>query len=429
MNDFHKKNSERVVTSDDGMTSCLQTMASTLKTYCDRLERGESTMSSWVGYMQTVVSKVSERQEIASDLAIRDRQIEHLQAQLTKAITKKEKYKKELRAQYDTGMSPPKPPPTSGNATALPSSAIAADASALCYDKPGSRKSPPKSMHVATTKAGRDTGGGDVPRTPSPGPAPTAYGALEKLVVAPELMWPVINNLPEDYSLSPTTYEENKKRESAGEPSSLRPVTKLQLLTPTPEVGKKTNKGYTVSSEIFRLYRAGVFNPKDGTVVDKTMLFNEKHPNFIRPPLEYKDKKKYTDGMMFVACGITGPDFAKLIGDTLCDNDLRALAEKIADDTMKQVAELEVQFQLRKGSKRSKSTDSLNSLGSRFVKLREAMVKQYGNETDVENKLASLSGLTALSPGTKRQSSISQWQRKTKMAKTASIETRAREEE
>ena len=69
-------------------------------------------MSSWVGYMQTVVSKVSEQQDIASDLAIRDCQIEHLQAQLTEAITKKEKYKKELRAQYDTAMSPPKAPPT-----------------------------------------------------------------------------------------------------------------------------------------------------------------------------------------------------------------------------------------------------------------------------------------------------------------------------
>ena len=112
--------------------------------------------------------------------------------------------------------------------------------------------------------------------------------------------------------------------------------------------------------------------------------------------------------MMFVACAITNSDFAKLIGDPLSDNDLRALAAKIADDTLKEVAALEVNFELRKGNKRSKSTDSLNSLGSRFVKLREAMLKSFGNETDVENKLASLSGLTALSPGTKRQSSISQ---------------------
>ena len=125
----------------------------------------------------------------------------------------------------------------------------------------------------------------------------------------------------------------------------------------------------------------------------------------------------------------TGTDFAKLIGDDLSDKVLRALADKIAADTLKQVIELEVQFELRQGSKRSKFTDSLNSLGSRFVKLREAMVKQYGNETDVENKLASLSGLTAMSPGTKRQSSISQWQRTAKKAKTASIEMGAQEEE
>ena len=110
---------------------------------------------------------------------------------------------------------------------------------------------------------------------------------------------------------------------------------------------------------------------------------------------------------MFVACAITKSDFAKLIGDTLSENDLRALAAKIADDTLKEVAALEVNFELRKGNKRSKSTDSLNSLGSRFVKLREAMLKSFGNKTDVENKFASLSGLMA-SSGTKRESSISQ---------------------
>ena len=132
--------------------------------------------------------------------------------------------------------------------------------------------------------------------------------------------------------------------------------------------------------------------------------------------------------MMFVACAITKSDFAKLIGDTLSENDLRALAAKIADDTLKEVAALEVEFELRKGNKRSKSTDSLNSLGTRFVKLREAMVKSFGNETDVENKFASLSGLIA-SSGTKSQSSISQWQRNAKKAKTGTIETRAQVEE
>ena len=131
---------------------------------------------------------------------------------------------------------------------------------------------------------------------------------------------------------------------------------------------------------------------------------------------------------MFVACAITKSDFAKLIGNTLSENDLRALAAKIADDTLKEVAALEVNFELRKGNKRSKSTDSLNSLGSRFVKLREAMLKSFGNKTDVENKFASLSGLIA-SSGTKRQSSISQWQRNAKKAKTGTIETRAQVEE
>ena len=200
-------------------------------------------------------------------------------------------YKKQLRAQYEKGLSPPKPPPTSGGATALPSSAIAADAFALCNDEMGSRKSPPESTYVATTEAGRDTGGGDVPRTPPTGPPPTAYGALEKTVIAPELMWPAINKLPENFCLSPTTYQANKQREAAGEPSSPCPLKKVQLFNPTPKDGKKTNKGYTVSSEIIRLYQAGVFNPKDGTDMDKTMLFNENHPNFIRPPLGYKDKK------------------------------------------------------------------------------------------------------------------------------------------
>ena len=133
--------------------------------------------------------------------------------------------------------------------------------------------------------------------------------------------------------------------------------------------------------------------------------------------------------MMFVACVITKSDFAKLIGDPLSDNDLRALASKIADDTLKEVDALEVKYELRKGNKRSKSTDSLNSLGSRYVKLREAMLRSFGNETDVDNKFASLSGLIALSPGTKRQSSISQWQRTAKKAKTASIETRSQVEE
>ena len=158
------------------------------------------------------------------------------------------------------------------------------------------------------------------------------------------------------------------------------------------------------------------------------MLFNENHPKFIRPPLEYKDKKKYTDGMMFVACAITDSDFAKLIGDPLSDKSLRALASKIADDTLKEVDDLEVKYEIRKGNKRSKSTDSLNLLGSRFVKLREAMLKYFGNKTDVENKFASLSGLIT-SSGTKRQSSISQWQRNAKKAKTASIKTRAQDEE
>ena len=131
---------------------------------------------------------------------------------------------------------------------------------------------------------------------------------------------------------------------------------------------------------------------------------------------------------MFVACAITKSDFAKLIGDPLSDNNLRALASKIADDTLKEVAALEVKYELRKGNKRSKSTDLLNSLRSRYVKLREAMLRFFGNETDVENKFASLSGLIALSR-TKRQSSISQWQRNAKKAKTGTIEMRAQVEE
>ena len=159
------------------------------------------------------------------------------------------------------------------------------------------------------------------------------------------------------------------------------------------------------------------------------MLFNENHPKFIRPPLEYKDKKKYTDGMMFVACAITDSDFAKLIGDPLSDKSLRALASKIADDTLKEVDDLEVKYEIRKGNKRSKSTDSLNSLGSRYVKLREAMLRFFGNEIDVDNKFASRSGLIALSPGTKRQSSISQWQRKLKKTKTGNIESGAQVKE
>ena len=96
----------------------------------------------------------------------------------------------------------------------------------------------------------------------------------------------------------------------------------------------------------------------------KTMLFHENHPNFIRLPLGYKDKKKYKDGMMLVACAIKESDFAKLINDTLPDNDLRALSSKIADDTPQEVEALEVQFELRKQNKRSKSTDLLNSLGN-----------------------------------------------------------------
>ena len=138
------------------------------------------------------------------------------------------------------------------------------------------------------------------------------------------------------------------------------------------------------------------------------MLFNDKHPNFIRQPLGYKDKKKYKDGMMLVACAIKESDFAKLINNRLSDNDFRTLSLKIADDTLQEVKALEVQFELRKQNKRSKSTDSLNSLGTRFVKSREAMVKCFDSKTDVENKFASLSGLIA-SSGTKRQSSISQW--------------------
>ena len=189
-----------------------------------------------------------------------------------------------------------------------------------------------------------------------------------KTVFAPELMWPAITNLPEDFCLSPTTYEAYKKREAAVEPSSSRPSKQVQLFEPTPEDGKKLNKGYTVSSEIIRLYQAGVFKPKDGTAIDKTMLFNDKHPNFIRPPLGYKDKKKYKDGMMLVACAIKEDDFVKLINDTLSDNDLRTLSSKIADDTLQEVKMPEVQFELRKQNKPSKSTNSLNSFGSRFVK-------------------------------------------------------------
>ena len=47
---------------------------------------------------------------------------------------------------------------------------------------------------------------------------------------------------------------------------------------------------------------------------------------------------------------------------------MRTLSSKIADDTLKEVAALEVNFELRKGNKRSKSTNLLNSLGTRFVK-------------------------------------------------------------
>ena len=78
------------------------------------------------------------------------------------------------------------------------------------------------------------------------------------------------------------------------------------------------------------------------------MLFNENHPNFICLPLGYKDKKKYKDGMMLVACAIKKSDFAKLINDMLSDKDLRNLSSKIADDTLKEVEALEVQFELRK---------------------------------------------------------------------------------
>ena len=59
------------------------------------------------------------------------------------------------------------------------------------------------------------------------------------------------------------------------------------------------------------------------------------------------------------------------------------------------------------------------------MKLREAMLKSFGNERDTENKFASLSGLIA-SSGTKRQSSISQWQRNAKSAKTGTLEKMCR---
>ena len=67
--------------------------------------------------------------------------------------------------------------------------------------------------------------------------------------------------------------------------------------------------GYTIAGELVRLYDEEKFSPKNDRDADKTMLFDDSHPNYVGQPVMFKDKKRYTDAMKFVYMGMDNTYF------------------------------------------------------------------------------------------------------------------------
>ena len=96
--------------------------------------------------------------------------------------------------------------------------------------------------------------------------------------------------------------------------------------------------------EVICLYKEGQFAPKNHEDLDKTMLSDEGHPNYVGKPEHFTDKKCYTDAMRFIAMGMDNKYLQLLATGNLEDKRLREIAATITTNTLHKVAHLEYTY-------------------------------------------------------------------------------------
>ena len=110
---------------------------------------------------------------------------------------------------------------------------------------------------------------------------------------------------------------------------------------------KKSNAGFLIADELARLYSEGKFSSEPNRRVDKTMLYDEHHPNFVGVPIMFQDPKRYRDAMKCVYMGMNTSFFDEYVKGNVDEHRVREIAHIVARDTLHKMQFLECTYNIR----------------------------------------------------------------------------------
>ena len=344
LDDYETKNNERLVSHDGKVNSLLESLVDRFSDVSSRLVRIEDSMHE-VASTKQLYHKLAEQQE----------EIGQLKKDLIETTCKKEIYKSRLKTvqALKTSMNLTPEKPRTQSATS-----------------PQQVQPPSVSAKAASTTI----------RTmvdPSL--------ALENLYSSNKRWSPPLHVDSDNVEIGAGKRE--KKADSGG--ASKR----LKLSVPVENELKKSNAGYTIDGELVRLYNEGRFSPSNNRGVDKTMLFDETHPNYVGQPVRFKDKNRYTDAMKFVSMGMDSTCFQQYVNGELDERHVREVAKTVAKDTLHKILSLEFQYNIRESMDNDKSQAKMNAVGTRYTKLFSAMVEMLGSKNKADKMMNEKMGM------------------------------------
>ena len=173
------------------------------------------------------------------------------------------------------------------------------------------------------------------------------------------------------------------------------PVAKNNLpLQYSDTIPKPTTTGFTIRSEVKRMYDEGIFASDDGVELHRSMFIESDIDRRIKVPDTFSEKSRYRNAFKCVAMSITDSQFKTLGDGGMTTEELTKLAATMSKQVALKLNGLENEYNIRSQNTKGRvqTKDTINAVGRRFLVLYKAMVNMVG-EAKANQTIAKLSGV------------------------------------